>query len=76
LPSDPVQDAINTTPSSQRTDVVWHHRRENPPPGLIWVTDGELVWLAWTEGMIPPDAYLIRAWTDKCVPKVPDRLPE
>ena len=71
-PHDPVQDAIRRE-SQQPTapQVEWHHKSKNPPPGLVWATDGVLVWLIYTDGKIPDNAYLVRAWSTALIPAVP-----
>ena len=71
--NDPVQNAINNFP--QKTTCEWYPRSKDPPPGIVWATDGTLVWLIYTDGVIPANAYLVRAWTDACVPKPPTELP-
>lgn len=72
--ADPIQNAINDF--SNKVDIVWYPNTKNPPPGLIWATDGILVWLIYTDGAIPKNAYLVRAWTDVCIPKPPRELPK
>ena len=72
MSSDPTQDAINAaSKSDQAVEIQWHHRSKNPPPGLIWATDGNLIWLIYTDGVIPDNAFLVRQWSSALIPKVP-----
>lgn len=75
MSSDPVQDLINKlSKGPDAVEVVWHDRSELPPPGLIWATDGHLVWLIFTDGAIPETAMLVRAWSSALIPKVPSLM--
>ena len=72
--SDPVQNAVNTTVKTGRgVEAEWHPRTVNPPPGLVWATDYELVWLIYTDGVIPDNAFLVRAWTAAHIPQPPPK---
>lgn len=75
VPTDPIQNAINAA-SDKLGGVPWYPRSKQPPSGLVWATDGQLVWLIYVDGPLPPEAHLVRAWTDYVViPKPPAELP-
>lgn len=76
MSSDPVQDQINTiSKSNVSEEVKWYDRSISPPPGLIWATDGNLIWLIYTDGVIPDNAFLVRQWSNALIPKVPSAQP-
>lgn len=70
---DPTMDAIR---AADKVPATWYPRSHNPPAGkVVWATDGVLVWPIVTDGFIPPDATLVRAWTDAFIPEPPKELP-
>ena len=60
----------------QNQSIAWHQREEVPPPGHLWATDGDAVWIIRSDGQpIPPTAKAVRQWAPFPVPFAP-KLPD
>lgn len=53
--------------------VVWYPRSETPPVGQLWASDGETVWLIYSDGMpFRAEAGKVLYWTQANIPMPPD----
>ena len=51
----------------------WRDRSVTPPPGRIWVTDGEEIWMLEADGEpFPERATACKFWTPAVLPMLPN----
>lgn len=64
--------AKNIEPDEGTVDIDWHPRTETPPRGYIWASNGEHVWLLYSDGKpILDTAISVLHWSNALIPRPP-----